>query len=378
MLTTPRPAKPLVFAATFTLAAFCAASLALPQDKPDRPPWAQKKKSSSTKTPSPSEPQPAAKSDPSPPSPPLDPATHPPVEPGDPVGEPVAVNRAEDSQSGSQRNRIRVDVNLVTVLTSVLDEKNRPAPDLPAEAFQLFEEGVQQKIEFFEPETQQPLDIALMIDTSMSTHKEFAFEQEAAAHFIRQVLRPGDALAVYGFDETVTQYGNFSSDVKGLQDAVRRIPAGAGTSIYDAVFLATRALGRRNSERRRVVILVTDAGETTSHSDFENTRREAVRSGALLYSIVIRPVKNESGRNTAGEHALETITDNTGGALFFPDSIQDLGIIFDRIDRELRTQYRLAYYPNPRGPANTYRKIEVKVLGDYHVRHRMTYLTGPE
>jgi Ca-activated chloride channel homolog len=97
----------------------------------------------------------------------------------------------------------------------------------------------------------------------------------------------------------------------------------------------------------------------------------------LLYTIVVRPVKNENGRNTAGEHALQTITDTTGGAMFFPDSMQELPLIFDRIDAELRTQYRLAYYPNPRGPANTYRTIEVKVLPGYTARHRTTYLTGP-
>jgi Ca-activated chloride channel family protein len=356
-------------------AALCAAAPAFSQDKPDRPPWAQKKKTSSTKSP------PAPQPEPQPPADsPADSTTNRPVDPGDSPGSTASASKTagEEQGAGSQRNRIRVAVNLVTVLASVLDEKNRPAPDLPVQAFQVFEEGVPQKIEFFEAETKQPLDIALMIDSSMSTHKEFTFEQEAAAHFIRQVLRPGDGLAVYGFDETVTQYATFSSNVGALQDAVRRIPPGAGTSIYDAVYLATRALGRRSEERRRVVILVTDAGETTSQADFENARREAVRSGALLYTIVIRPVKNEGGRNTAGEHALETITDNTGGALFFPDSVQDLGIIFDRIDRELRTQYRFAYYPAPRGPANTYRNIEVKVLGDYHVRHRRTYLTGPE
>jgi Ca-activated chloride channel family protein len=361
----------------------------LPQDNqekqnPDRPPWAQKKKTDKSKqqpapqqTPPEQAPQPDAQTAA---HPPVDPATHPPVEPGDSPGVPDSATKAsEETQGpGSQRKPMRFNVSLVTVLASVLDEKNRPAPDLPVEAFQLFEEGVQQKIEFFEPETKQPLDIALMIDTSMSTHKEFAFEQEAAAHFIRQVLRPTDGLSVYGFDETVTQYANFSNNVGSLQEAVRRLPAGAGTSIYDAVYLASLALGHRDDERRRVIILVTDAGETTSRADFEKARREAVKCGALLYSIVIRPVKNESGRNTAGEHAIETITDNTGGALFFPDSVQDLGLIFDRIDRELRTQYRFAYYPNPRGPANTYRKIEVKVLDTYHVRHRKTYLTGPE
>ena len=262
---------------------------------------------------------------------------------------------------------------------SVLDEKNRPAPDLPKEAFQLFEEGVEQKIDRFEPETSQPLDLAIMIDSSMSAHKEISFEQEAAAHFIRQVLRPGDRLAVFAFDENVTQLASFSDNVAELQSAVRKMPAGAGTSIYDAVLLGSRALERRGDERRRVIILVTDAGETTSRADFDAARKEAVRSNALLYTIVIRPVKNESGRNTAGEHALETMTDTTGGAMFYPDTPQELGAIFDRIDRELRTQYLLAYYPTPRGPANTYRSIVVTVNpASYQVRHRKSYLSGPQ
>jgi Ca-activated chloride channel homolog len=324
---------------------------AVSQDKPDRPPWAQPSRPAATTS---NTPVPA------------------PVNPSDYSPDTIP-DRSQD------RGKIRVNVNLVSVLASVLDEHNRPSPDLPIEAFQLFEEGVRQKIEVFESETQQPLDLALMIDASLSAHKEISFEQEAAAHFIRQVLRPSDRLAVYAFDENVTQVAAFSDKVAPLQEAVRKIPPGAGTSIYDAVLLASHALEKRGEDRRRVIIMVTDAGETTSRSDFDAARKGAVRSGALLYTIVIRPVKNESGRNTAGEHALETMTDATGGAMFYPDSPQELDIIFDRIDRELRTQYRLAYYPNPRGPADTYRSIEVKVLnGDYHVRHRKTYLTGPQ
>ncbi|MGB2901431.1 MAG: VWA domain-containing protein [Candidatus Acidiferrum sp.] len=335
------------------------------QDKPDRPPWAQKSKS-------------ASKSNPAS-------ASSPAGEPGKiiqptPASAPAPASSAADSQDpAAQRGRIRVTVNLVNVLVSVLDEHNRPAPDLPLEAFQLFEEGVQQKIDKFESETLQPLDLAIMIDASLSAHKEITFEQEAAAHFIRQVLRPGDRLSVFCFDENVTQVAPFSDNVADLQAAVRRIPAGAGTSIYDAVLLGSRALERRGDDRRRVIILVTDAGETTSRADFDAARKEAVLSNALLYTIVIRPVKNESGRNTAGEHALETMTDTTGGAMFYPDSAQELGAIFDRIDRELRTQYRLAYYPNPRGPANTYRSIIVTVTpSTYKVRHRKSYLTGPQ
>jgi Ca-activated chloride channel homolog len=331
----------LLFYAVLLTATFLPAGRSLAQDKPDRPPWAQKSKVGN-------------------------------AAPSQPV-------EADDSQdSGQQRGRIRVNVNLVNVLVSVLDDHNRPAADLPREAFQLFEEGVQQKIEVFESETQLPLDLALMIDSSLSAHKEITFEQEAAAHFIRQVLRKGDRLSVFAVDEEITQLAAFSDDVASLQAAVRRMPAGSGTSIYDAVLLGSRSLARRGEDRRRVIILVTDAGETTSRADFDAARKEAVRSGSLLYTIVVRPVKNESGRNTAGEHALATITDTMGGAMFFPDEVSELDGIFDRINRELRTQYRLGYYPEPRGAANTYRQIDVKVSGTYQVRHRKSYLTGPQ
>jgi Ca-activated chloride channel homolog len=349
------------------------AGLAFSQTQSDRPPWAQKPKPAAT-----------ANSTPNPSAAPTSgsisaPTAAPDGEPGK-IVQPTPPAPTNDSQdAASQRGRIRVNVNLVNVLVSVLDDKNRPAPDLPKEAFQLFEEGLEQKIDRFEPETSQPLDLAIMIDSSLSAHKEIGFEQEAAAHFIRQVLRPGDRLSVFSVDENVTQLASFSDNVAELQAAVRKMPAGAGTSIYDAVLLGSRALARRGTDRRRVIILVTDAGETTSTSDFDAARKEAVLSSALLYTIVIRPVKNENGRNTAGEHALETMTDTTGGAMFYPDTPQELGAIFDRIDRELRTQYLLAYYPNPRGPANTYRSIVVTVdPSTYHVRHRKSYLTGPQ
>ena len=357
-----RPGRVILLALALSLPSGNAFS----QENPNRPPWAQKSKPKANSTSTANSGTNA-------------PEAAPVGEPGK-IVQPTPPPPKEDSQdAAAQRGRIRVNVNLVSVLVSVLDEHNRPAPDLPREAFQLFDEGNQQEIAIFEPETSLPLDLALMIDASLSAHKEISFEQEAAAHFIRQVIRPGDRLAVFSFDEDVTQRAGFSDNVATLQDAVRRIPNGAGTSIYDAVLLASRSLAQRGDDRRRVIVLVTDAGETTSHYDFDAARREAVSANVLLYTIVVRPVKNENGRNTAGEHALETMTDTTGGAMFYPDAPQELTAIFDRIDRELRTQYRLAYYPNPRGPANTYRSIEVKVTtGNYQVRHRKTYLTASQ
>jgi Ca-activated chloride channel family protein len=281
------------------------------------------------------------------------------------------------AQSSQQTARIKVETNLVNVLTSVLDKNGRPIVDLSKDVFQVYEEGVPQRIDRFEAETGQPLDLALMVDTSLSTLKDLKFEGEAAAHFVRQVVRPGDKVAVFEFSDMVTQLSEFSSDVPTLQAAARGIDSGAGTSLYDAVVLGSRVLSKRPAaERRRVIVLVTDAGETTSASNFEETRHAAIASQALLYTIVIRPIKSESGRNTAGEHALETITDSTGGAMYYLDELSQLDAMFDRIDRELRTQYLLGYYPDPRPPAGSYRHIEVRVNGGYALHYRKAYFAA--
>ena len=279
------------------------------------------------------------------------------------------------AQQPKQSSVIRVQTNLVSILASVLDAHGQPIPDLTQDVFELSEEGVPQKIERFEAETNRPLDLALMVDSSMSTYKDMKFEAEAAAHFVRQVVRPGDTLSVFEFDEKVTQLSEYSADVPKLQEAVRRITPGAGTSIYDAILLGSNTLRRRPGDRRRAIVMVTDAGETTSVSKFDDARRAAIASEALLYSIVLRPA-NESGRNTAGEHALITITDSTGGAMFMVDEMQQLDATFERIDRELRTQYLLGYYPTPVPPPGSHRHVTLQVKSGDTVRYRKEYFTA--
>jgi Ca-activated chloride channel homolog len=279
-------------------------------------------------------------------------------------------------QQPRPRGEIKVTVDLVNILASVIDASGRPIPDLTQDNFSLFEEGVPQKIERFEAQTNRPLDLALMVDASASTFKDLKFEDDAAAYFIRQVVRPGDALSVFEFAETVTELSEFSDSIPTLESAARRISPGAGTSIYDALVLASRALRRRPEGRRRAIVLVTDAGETTSISKFEDARHAAILSEALLYTICIRPIKSESGRNTAGEHALITITESTGGALFILDDLSQINAMYDRISRELRTQYLLGYYPVPLPPPGSYRRVEVKVKSGDTVHYRKGYFTA--
>ncbi|HLV95970.1 MAG TPA: VWA domain-containing protein [Candidatus Acidoferrales bacterium] len=286
---------------------------------------------------------------------------------------PMVMSRANGQR---QRGAIQVETNLVEILASVIDAHGEPVAGLTQEQFQVSEEGVPQKIVRFEAQTNRPLDLALMVDSSSSEFADLRFEGEAAAHFIRQVMRPSDRLAVFEFDEDVTELADFSSDVPRLQAAVRRVVPGSGTSMYDALVLASNELKRRPSGRRRAIVLVTDAGETTSGDSFDQARRAAISSEALLYPIIVRVVKSENGRNTAGEHALITIQNDTGGAMFFLDDLTQLNSVFDHIDRELRTQYLLGYYPSPEPPPGSYRHVEVKVKSGDLVHFRRGYFSA--
>jgi len=276
-------------------------------------------------------------------------------------------------RTAAQEQKIHIEVDLVNILASVTDRESRPIPNLPVGAFEVYDDGVKQKIDIFEAETHLPLDLALMIDASMSTKMDFSLQREAAARFIQKIVRPADTLSVFSFDDKVKPLTAFSSNVPQLQQAVRNIRVGAGTAMYDAVYLGSTELAKQKPDRRRVLVLVTDAGESTSRSSYETARDQAIRSGAMLYTVCLRPMKSESGRNTAGEHALQSITDMTGGGMFFPDHASQLDAIFSQIDRELRTQYRIAYYPE-RKPGGAIRKIELRVAGNYNVHYRQAYI----
>ena len=292
----------------------------------------------------------------------------------------TAIRNEIFGEGGQQRQKgpIRVQTDLVNVLANVLDAKNEPVVGLDESAFQITEEGVAQKIVRFEPQTNRPLDLVLMIDMSGSAAIELKIEKDAAEHFFEEVVRKGDRFSVFSFTSDVTQLSNFTDNVKTLEDAVRRGEPGSdmGTSLYDALVLGSQTLKRMGPERRRAIVMITDAGETTSISKFDDARRAAIASDALLYTVVVRPMKSNAGWNTAGEHAVETITDGTGGAMYYPTTMDEIQKIFDLINRELRTQYLLGYYPTPPPPAGSLRHILVKVNTGDTVRFRKQYMAS--
>jgi Ca-activated chloride channel homolog len=290
----------------------------------------------------------------------------------------VAEPRTPQATTQKQRPPIRIQTDLVNILATVIGADGEPVIGLTQDAFQLLEENLPQKIVRFEPQTNRPLDLALLVDTSGSATIELKIEKDAAERFVKQVVRPGDRLAVFSFTSDVVQLCNFSDDPKVLENAVHRVDTAPdmGTSLYDAVVLGSQSVKRQGSGRRRALVIITDAGETTSSSTFDATRRAAIASDALLYTVVVRPMKSDAGWNTAGEHAMETITDSTGGAMFYPTSLSELDGIFDRINRELRTQYLLGYYPTPSPPPGSDRHIFVRVNTGDTVRYRKEYFTA--
>lgn len=289
-----------------------------------------------------------------------------------------AVATPAGQRPGGAHMKVRVD--LVSVFTSVLDAAGRPVADLPRSAFRLYQDGKREPIALFERRTNMPLDLALMIDTSLSAAGDLKFERQAAEDFIHQVLRPGDRAAVFTFAYHVTELSPFTGSTAELDAALRRVRVGTGTSLFDAIYLGSRSLERQPPGRRRVLLLVTDAGETTSRTSYEGARNAAIRSGAMLYTMLIRVVKSDTGRNTAGEHAIDTIMASTGGAMYPVETPAEFAPTFGRIDRELRTEYLLGFYPKPPPPPGSHHTILVRVSpptggAGYQLHYRTEYFT---
>ncbi|HEY3770388.1 MAG TPA: VWA domain-containing protein [Candidatus Angelobacter sp.] len=299
---------------------------------------------------------------------------------------------AQDRQQGdrvppgskSQSNddyTFHTTVRLVNIFTTVTDSHGGPVANLTKEDFQLFEDGVPQTIKVFDKESAIPLSIALAVDTSPSTLRDFKLEVSSARRFVHSILRHEDNLSVFEVTENVDQLVRYTPDIKLIERGIDNLRTGPGTSIYDAIYLCSDSLLDRQG--RKVLVLITDGGDTTSKTDYNNALRRAQQAEAIVYSIIVVPVEADAGRNLGGEHALIQISKDTGGKYYYAEGEQQLDEAFRKISDELRTQYLLAYYPNRRLSDSPFRRVLVQLNKKdpdgkpYQVRHRAGYYTAP-
>ncbi len=273
----------------------------------------------------------------------------------------------------------KVDVKLVNVFVTVTNEHGAPIVGLKKDNFKLREDGEEQKIAVFDKESALPLSIVLAVDTSLSTRKDLPLELASARRFAHAILRPVDALSLYQFSETVSELTAFTSDLKVIDRALDRIRLGSATALYDALFLGSEALEPRQG--RKVMVVITDGGDTMSKVDYKEAVRAAEIAEAILYSIIVVPIEASAGRDTGGEHALIQLSEDTGGKYFYASSLPQLEDAFRKISDELRTQYLLAYYPSQRLSDSDFRRIQVTVGAapadsGFKVRHRTGYYTS--
>jgi Ca-activated chloride channel family protein len=242
--------------------------------------------------------------------------------------------------------QIKVNVRLVRVLATVKNPAGELVGSLEKDDFEILDNGVKQQIAVFERQTDQPLSVALMVDASGSTAKDLKYEVDSVVRFLKALFaegNPKDAVALYSFNYQVTLHNFFTHNHAPLEHSLRLIQGEAGTSLYDAIYLASHELEMR--EGRKVMVIVTDGGDTTSVKDFHAALDAAQLANTSIYPVLVVPITNDAGRNIGGEHALTTMALGTGGRVFEPTLGAALDTAFSDIIKDLRTQYLLAYYP---------------------------------
>ena len=274
---------------------------------------------------------------------------------------------------------IHVDVRLVNVFVNVTDAAGTPVPGLTQDDFSLSEDGHPQKITYFERDTGMPLSIVLAIDTSGSTHKDLSIEKSAAHNFVHSLLRPVDQLDLLDFNSDVREVVPFTNSVRRIDTGLTYLSTGPATALYDAVYLASQILAPRRG--RKVLVIISDGGNTVKGVDYAQALEQARRAEAMVYSIIDLPVVADAGRETGGEHALITLSQETGGKYYYADE-GNLEKAFKQVSEDLRTQYLIGYYPAHRLSDSEFRTISVSLTkpvssaGPYTLRHRTGYYSS--
>jgi Ca-activated chloride channel homolog len=315
---------------------------------------------------------------------------------GEPQAHPTPQGQEPNSPQQAPGGRITQVVNLVDVLFTVLNRRNKLVSDLEKDDFKIFDDKSVQSIRYFSKQTDLPLRIGLLMDTSNSIRDRLKFEQDAATSFLFSVLRHNkDQAFVMTFDDEPSVLQGFTDDAGRLRDEIVKTRAGGGTAVYDAIYNACeqqlshppRPPGDQPDVVRRVMIVISDGDDNLSL----HTRGEAIEL-AQRFSVVIYTISTSTQwiqlsqtdpskladrkmHLTEGDKILQDLADETGGRAFFPYHVDDLDQSFQDIGDELRNQYSIAYIPTNSVLDGRYHKIRIEVPEHkgYQVRARRGY-----
>ena len=273
------------------------------------------------------------------------------------------------------RNRIVLDVARVNMLYTVSDKKGRFVTDLTRDDFQIVESKREQKILEFTAESDLPLRLGILVDSSNSIRDRFRFQQEAAIEFINQVVRPRqDKAVIVSFDSAAELVADLTGDTEVLSKAIRGLRPGGGTAMFDAMFFACRDKLMQDQPRhkfRRAMIVLGDGDDNASRYTRDQALEMAQKADVVIYAISTNNTKIDRD----GDKILRYFADETGGVAFFPFKVQDLSQSFENISNELRHQYNVLYRPDPLKTDGLYHKVDIKVKGrkELVVRARKGY-----
>jgi Ca-activated chloride channel family protein len=271
--------------------------------------------------------------------------------------------------------RIVVGVNRVDVLFTVSDKKGRFVTDLGINDFEVFENKKPQSILEFAAESDLPLRLAVLIDTSNSIRDRFRFQQEAATRFIDGVIRPHqDKLALVSFDTAAELVADLTDDTEKLDKAVHDLRPGGGTALYDAIFFACRDKLMQDQPRqkfRRAMVILSDGEDNNSRYTRDQALEMAQKADVVVYTIST----NITRMPTDGDKIMKYFATETGGLSFFPFKAEELSQSFENIANELRHQYMILYRPEPLKMDGLYHSVDIHVhqRKDLVVRARKGY-----
>jgi Ca-activated chloride channel family protein len=284
--------------------------------------------------------------------------------------------------------QLKREVRLVNVVFSVLDKRNHFVTDLKKDNFEIFDDDIPQQVEFFSRETNLPLRIGLLLDTSNSIHQRLQFEQQAAFDFLYRILRPGKDLAfLMTFDTHPQIQQAFTGNLDLLRHAIFSQRAGGGTALYDAIILASNKYLRnppppeQGSNVRRVLVVISDGLDDLSDHARSSAIDMAERAGVVIYTISttnkwISPDQTTAENlpylihYTPGDKVLKQFADDTGGRAFYPYRVDDLAQAFADIGTELRSQYSIAYTPSSHALDGKFHRLHIEIVKRHGLKVR--------